>query len=328
MKRLAAFTAAACLFTMSSAADGPQGTGGHSTRGVVEHVVKIKLKTYDRLTLFLLMPENGKADGVLCLCMLGKDVADVKRRLLGESEDSRGYSRPLQFAKERNFAIVAWGARNLWDASLNWDEMPKAKARKIDADFDLVAKAWNTGINFFVKNYGIPPSGYLMRGSSAAGQYAQRLALRCPERFLAVHVHVSSSYDLPVKAGAEVLWCVTIGENELGYQRSRRFFRVARDLFYPIIYKAYPGLGHEGNGAVSRLGYACFEYALEEYERATRLNGGKPAKPDWADIFTSGPYIADVFNQAVYPKMEYPCVPPEFRMLIPSETIKEAWLEE
>ena len=87
-------------------------------------------------------------------------------------------------------------------------------------------------------------------------------------------------------------------------------------------------IGHEGNGAVARLGYACFEYALAEYERATRLNGGKPTKPDWADIFTSGPYIADIFNQAVYPKMEYPCVPPEFRMLIPSETIKEAWLEE
>ena len=128
MKRLAAFTAAACLFTMSSAADGPQGTGGHSTRGVVEHVVKIKLKTYDRLTLFLLMPENGKADGVLCLCMLGKDVADVKRRLLGESEDGRGCSQSIQFARERNFAIVAWGARNVWDASLNWDEMQIGRA--------------------------------------------------------------------------------------------------------------------------------------------------------------------------------------------------------
>ena len=200
-------------------------------------------------------------------------------------------------------------------------------SRAADADFDLVASAWDAGINFFVKKYGIPASGYLMKGSSGAAQYAQRLALRRPERFLAVHIHIASSFDVPTKNGASLLWCVTTGENELGYARSRRFFKAARDLFYPIVYKAYPGLGHEGNAKVVALGFSCFEYALAEQARATRLNGGKPAKPDWADIFSSAPSVADIFNQAVYSKFDYLCVPLEFRMLLPA-AVSEAWIAE
>ena len=137
-----------------------------------------------------------------------------------------------------------------------------------------------------------------MTGSSGAAQYAQRLALRRPERFLAVHIHVASSFDIPVKGGASLLWCVTTGENEMGYERSRRFFKAARALFYPIVYKAYPGLGHAGSAKVTALGFACFDYALAEYARATRLNGGKLARPDWADIFSSSSSVADIFNQA------------------------------
>ena len=160
-----------------------------------------------------------------------------------------------------------------------------------------------------------------------AAQYAQRLALRRSERFLAVHAHIASSFDVPVKKGASLLWCVTTGENELGYARSRKFFRAARDLYYPIVYKAYPGLGHEGNAKVTALGFACFDYALKEYERATKLNGGKPTMPDWADIFSSSPSVADIFNQAVYSKFDYLCVPVEFRMLLP-EPLLGAWSAE
>ena len=294
--------------------------------GVIEHVVKTKLKNYEQLTLFLMMPQGGRADGVLCLSLLAHSPEEVREQLLGKS-DRRSPDRALEFARKRNLAVVAWGAHRLWDPSRNWDELSRAEAKKIDADFDLVANAWDAGINFFVKKYGLPASGYLMKGSSGAAQYAQRLALRRPERFLAVHVHIASSFDVPVKGGSSLLWCVTTGENELGYARSRRFFKAARDLFYPIVYKAYPGLGHEGNAKVTALGFACFEYALAEQARATRLNGGKPAKPDWADIFSSAPSVADIFNQAVYSKFDYLCVPLEFRMLLPA-ALSEAWIAE
>ena len=316
MNRLAALAATALIVSLAPFASGD----------IVSHTVKTKLKNYEQLTLFLMMPQGGRADGVLCLSLLAKSPEEVRAQLLGTAE-KRSAERALEFARKRNLAVVAWGAHRLWDPSRNWDELPRAEAKKVDADFDLVANAWDAGISFFVKKYGIPESGYLMKGSSGAAQYAQRLALRRPERFLAVHIHIASSFDVPVKGGASLLWCVTTGENELGYARSRRFFKAARDMFYPIVYKAYPGLGHEGNAKVTALGLACFDYALAEQARATRLNGGKPARPDWADIFSSSASVADIFNQAVYSKFDYLCVPLEFRMLLPA-AVCEAWIAE
>ena len=324
MRRIAACAAAAFLIVL---AQGARAEAAPLASGLIEHVVKTKLKNYEQLTLFLMLPSSGRADGVLCLSLLAKDTDEVRAQLLGTPNRRRSPDHALAFARKHNLAVIAWGAHRLWDPSRNWDDMPRWEAKKIDADFDLVANAWDAGINHFVKKYGIPPSGYLMRGSSGAAQYAQRLALRRPERFLAVHIHIASSFDVPVKAGASLLWCVTTGENEMGYARSRRFFKAARDLLYPIVYKAYPGLGHEGNAKVTALGVACFEYALAEQARATRLNGGKPAKPDWADIFASSASVADILNQAIYPKFDYLCVPLEFRMLLP-EAVCKAWIAE
>ena len=326
MIRLAACAAIALFLVWAQEAQAADSSESRPASGLVEHAVKTKLKNYEQLTLFLLPPEGGKINGVLCLSLLAKNPEEVRAQLLGKSE-RRTPARALLFAAQRNLAVVAWGARRLWDPSRNWDELSRAEAKKADADFDLVASAWDASINYFVKNHGLPPSGYLMMGSSGAAQYAQRLALRRPERFLAVHAHIASSFDLPVKKGASLLWCVTTGENEMGYARSRKFFRAARDMYYPIVYKAYPGLGHEGNAKVTALGFACFDYALKEYERATRLNGGKPTMPDWADIFSSSPSVADIFNQAVYSKFDYLCVPVEFRMLLP-EPLLEAWIAE
>ena len=324
MKRIAAFAATVFLIGL---AQGARAEATPPASGLIEHVVKTKLKKYEQLTLFLMLPPNGRADGVLCLSLLAKDTDEVRAQLLGTPNRRRSPDYALAFARKHNLAVIAWGAHRLWDPSRNWDDMPRWEAKKIDADFDLVANAWDAGINHFVKKYGIPASGYLMRGSSGAAQYAQRLALRRPERFLAVHIHIASSFDVPVKSGASLLWCVTTGENEMGYARSRRFFKAARDLLYPIVYKAYPGLGHEGNAKVTALGFTCFEYALAEQARATRLNGGKSARPDWADIFSSSAFVADILNQAIYPKFDYLCVPLEFRMLLP-EAICKAWIAE
>ena len=114
--------------------------------------------------------------------------------------------------------------------------------------------------------------------------------------------------------------CTTYGEKSAG--SSRRLATCSIPSFTRRI-----RLGHEGNSKVTELGFKCFEYALEEYARATRLNGGKPAKPDWADIFSSAPSIADVFNQAIYSKFDYMCVPLEFRMLLP-EPLCRNWIAE
>lgn len=331
MNRLAAALAVACILspTCPAAPSGGDNGGVAGDDGgapLIERTVKTKVKGYEEITLLLRLPADGKPKGVLCMCLLAKTPADAREKI---QQNTQGrLSRSLEFAERHNLAVVAWGAHQMWDPHRNWDELPRNEAKRLSTNFDLVTKAWDDGISYFVKKHGLPPSGYLMNGYSGAAQYAQRLAMRCPDRFLAVHAHIPSSFDMPVKGGASVLWCVTTGENELGYERSRRFFKAARDMQYPIVYKAYPGLAHEGNKRVVDLGFTCFEYALEEYARATRLNGGKPTKPDWSDIFTSSLHLADIFNQTVYSKFDYFCVPPDFRMLIPSTSIKDAWEDE
>jgi len=324
MRLVAALAAlASLLLTQWTRADDTESPPASSR--LVERTVKVNLKGYEKLTMFLLLPEGGKVDGVMCLCMLGSGTGDIRAKLLGPASRNPA----LEFAAARNLAVVAWRAQQQWDPSRNWDELQKAKRRKFDDNFDLVAEAWEKGVKYFVANHGIPESGYLMMGSSAAAQYAQRLALRRPRRFLAVHVHIASSFDIPVKKASTLLWCVTTGENELGYERSLRFFEAARDksMSYPIVYKAFPGLGHEGNAMVTALGFACFDYALREYARATSMNGGKPTMPNWAEIFESAPYVADVFNQGVHPREDAMCVPPEFRMPLP-KPLREAWIAE
>ena len=75
------------------------------------------------------------------------------------------------------------------------------------------------------------------------------------------------------------------------------------------------------------MGKAVFDYALAQAERAMRLNGGKAAKPDWADIFASAGLVAAVRNQCVFPVEDYACVAIDFRLLLLDE-LASVWLEE
>ena len=294
--------------------------------GVVSHTVKTKVGRYEQLTLFLRPAAGGKAKGVLCLCLLGKDPEAIRAQVAGTS-GSQAADQALAYAAPRGLAVVAWGARQLWNPSRNWDELPRGEKDRIEDDFRHIAQAWDAGIKYFVDNHGLPASGYLVMGSSAAAQFAQRLALCRPARFLAVHAHIASSFDAPDRRAASILWCVTTGENELGYARSLRFFRAARANDFPIVYKAFPGLGHAGNAKVTALGFACFDYALAEYARAARRPGGKGAMPDWRRLFAAAPWVADVFNQTVHPRADVDCVPEEFRMSLP-DPLRAAWSAE
>lgn len=306
-----------------------RGASPESPRSVVaiEKVVKTKVRGYERLTMFLRPAKEGAGNGVLCLCLLGDSPLDIRRRLETTEKDGR-QRLMLGYADDRNLAVVAWGSHTLWDPHHNWDELPREKAKKIASDFDLVASAWCRGMDEFADEFGIARDGYLILGTSGPAQYVQRLVLRRPERFLAAHIHVASSYDVPVKEGASVLWCVTSGENDPGYERSKRFFVAARDRGYPIIYKAYPGLGHEGSASVTSLGMICFEFAIWERNQMRRASGGKKSVPDWPRIFSESPRVADIYNQEIRLKSESADIPSSLRMPIPSGDICDIWLKE
>lgn len=294
------------------------------TQGVIEHCVKLKAKSYPQITMFLRLPKGGDAPtGVLCLCVLAENPGEVREKI----RDGKGGL--FDFAERHRLAILGWGSRSLWDPALNWDELPRDRAKAIDETFDQVAVGWSSGVRWFAQRYGIPESGFLMQGGCGAGQFVQRLALRKPERFLAVHADIPGSFDVPTRNGKDILWCLTTGERlEGGYERSLKFFAAVRALHYPIVYKAYPGVSHmQGTAQSGALGRVCFEYALRQYDRATRLAGGRPARPDWNDLFASATEIADIANQRVFPVEDYSCIPIEYRMLLP-DALKDAWLAE
>ena len=76
MSRLAAIAATALIVSLAPFASGD----------IVSHTVKTKLKNYEQLTLFLMMPQGGRADGVLCLSLLALP-------LLHSCQISLAYSR-------------------------------------------------------------------------------------------------------------------------------------------------------------------------------------------------------------------------------------------
>ncbi len=310
---------------------------------LIEYVVKTRNERHPQITLFVRPPmgvtDASEVRGVLAMSVLANNVGEIRRRLQGieEEEEMKGF---MGFAQKHRLLIVCWGARRLWDSHRNWDDLAREEQQRVDRDFEDIAAAWQRGVGELADQYGFPKRGYLLHGSCAAGQYVARLALRSPAIFDAVHIHISSSYDRPRPEGARMLWCVTTGELDGGYERSLRFFHQAREAGYPMVYKAIMGLGHAGHPYSSELGYRFFELAMELAEeraqieadltghsvlarraREESLASGKP----WPEIFRDPPYVGDVVNQAVYPADQIGMVPPGFLVRLPSKNIMEVW---
>jgi len=223
---------------------------------LIEHVVRTKNPRMPQMTLFLRPPKGisnaSEVEGVMAICFLANGLEDMKREL--QKEEMPGdYAGLFSFANKHKLAILAWGSRRLWDPGRNYNELSKEKAKEIDESFDIVANAWARGVRELGDKYGIPEKNFLLWGNCGSAQFAARLCLRKPEYFLAIHVHMPGSYDKPTPEAAKVLWCLTIGELEGGYERSKRWVKAAREAGYPILYKAIPGLGHSGHPDAAAL---------------------------------------------------------------------------
>lgn len=240
----------------------------------------------------------------------------------------------VKLADQHQLAILAWGSRRLWNPKLSFDEQSRKTNREMDETFDDVAGAWAKGVDKLSKQYGFPSNGFLLTGMSGAAQYAYRLALRKPERFLAVHVHIPSSFDKPTPEGSKVLWLLTTGEKEGGYGAAKRFFNECKELGYPIIFKAIPGLGHQGSRIADQLGLEFFEYALSLREAQAKVGSNKSGNllrqsvglPEpWPDSFKKPSAIGDILNQDVFSVNEADFVPQKCRVVLPTEALSEAW---
>ena len=286
-----------------------------NTDPVIVHRVKTNSSIQRKLTLFLRMPKGGKAKGVLCVCLLANKPEDIHWRMQRPSTVN-GLGRLVAFADTNQLAVVAWGStRGLWNPHQNWTGLERKEGKILDREFDHAAEAWEGAMSHLAKAYKLPRKGYLLWGYSGAAQYAQRLALRKPKLFKAIHIHIASSYDLPVSEGRNMLWCVTTGENERGYMRSLDFLATASRMGYPIVYKAYPGLGHMGCNASEQIGIECFRWVL----RRGDIDG------KWDTLFSESPFWGDVVNQTVWSREEVDMIPVPFRTALPTESIMKAW---
>ncbi len=311
---------------------------------MVEHVVETENTKQPKITLFLCPPDGmddlSDAEGILAVCLLANNVEEIRRRMLGMAPDP-ALDGVRKFAKQHNLVILCWGSRSLWDPRKSWDEQSRDVTRELDETFDDVAKAWSKGVNYLSRKYGVPERGFLLWGESGAAQYACRLALRKPEYFLAVHVHIPSSFDKPTPEARRVLWCLTTGENEGGYERSLRFLSACRGLGYPIVYKAIVGLGHQGHPLATRLGLEFFEYALSLREERLRFENemNRPSSPQkrefdqdpsrpWPVSFRTPAYVGDVVNQQMFQFEEIDLVPASFRTMLPTAKLARTWNQE
>jgi len=240
----------------------------------------------------------------------------------------------VKLADQHQLAILAWGARRLWNPKLSFDEQSRKTNREMDETFDDVAKAWEKGVDKLSKQFGFPSNGFLLTGMSGAAQYACRLALRKPDRFLAVHVHIPSSFDKPTPEASKVLWLLTTGEKEGGYPAAKRFFNECKGLGYPMIFKGIPGLGHQVSRMADQLGLEFFEYALSLKEAHAKLTANSSVsllqqsvgQPEpWPDSFKKPAAIGDILNQDTFATNEADFVPQNFRVALPTASIAAAW---
>jgi len=164
-----------------------------------------------------------------------------------------------------------------------------------------------------------------MYGLSGGEQMAHRLALRLPEYFFAVHIHVNSSYDRIKDDGNQVLWLVTTGTREYGYPAGVRFYRNALEAGYHMIFRAEENLGHRDSEGTRATGMAFFRYCLRFLP--------DPSDPDWKKppvdrfyLMRYPTYIGDYLNGEAFPREQAKkYVAPEAMVALPNKDIAEAW---
>lgn len=303
---------------------------------VVEYVSKTRNPKHPQITLFLRPPKGiddwSEVKGVYALVVLASNVEEIRRRMQAD-ELGGDESGTFAFANKHKLAVLMWGSQRTWNPGMNYDDYERRQGQELDRDFDYLADAWERGVQHFHKEYGIPTRNFFLQGNCGAAQWAKRLCLRKPDYFIATHIHMPGSYDRPTPEAAKVLWCLTIGELEGGYERSIRWVKAARDMGYPLIYKPIPGLGHSGHPTANKLAHETFEFAMkriadrEAYDEQLKRRIGGPEPEHWLKEFVNPPYFADFINQEVFPSAQVDMIPEPFRIPIPTKGIADVWMQ-
>ena len=272
--------------------------------------------------------EGAQIEGVLAFCTWKKDRAELVGRLQNRNDFL------VRYAEEHRLALLTWDTATAYSLKESADQRSQQENFKDDQNFDKIANAWERGTRVLCRENGLRETDFLLYGISRGAQWAHRIALRKPEHFLAVHIHINSSYDLPTPAAKNILWLQTTGEREYGYEAAKRFYARCRELDYPIIFKAGENLGHSDSPQIEALGLRFFDYALEVKARRdsalanAKSLRGKHASPGMYALSGLGetPFYGDFINQEVCNLQEKDMVPASQRVPLPNEALARAWL--
>lgn len=261
-------------------------------------------------------PEHPTAKGVLAFCTWLKEDAKLQAFLRDEKSDL------VQYAKKNNLALLTWNTAILWKSRKSFDELNPREENQLDKVFDQVASSWESGAVQLCKDQGLPIGGWYLDGFSAGAHWSQRLAVRKPSLFQAVHIHVANSYDRMGSLSLGPLWLVSSGDLDVGRQSSEAFYRSSQKEGFPMILKICNGLGHSGSREVERLRDVFFDYASGVEQRSTPRK--RPAAIMLEDLTTSG-LTGDLLTQMVFRGAAANKIPPAQRVALPDEKVAKAW---
>ncbi len=262
-------------------------------------------------------PEKPMAKGVLAFCTWEGEADSLRSRLASDTDEL------VRYARKRGLALLTWNTATLWKTGKSHSQIGRREFQGQRDDFDKVARAWESGVGKLCKEQNLPQDGYLLYGISRGAHWCGRLALRAPERFLAVHIHVANSYDKPSFAAAQPLWLVSSGDLDRGRDNAVAFYRECRAKGYPMILKVINGLGHANHPEANTLRTEFFDYALRKKERAMREQI-TPGRLMVAELASSG-LTGDVLSQEVYRGADAAKIPEGQRVALPDEKLARAW---
>jgi len=291
---------------------------------IFTEVIETGVREQPEITLFLRLPpgcdKRHPAAGLVAFCSWQRDPANLRKILQGEGG-------LVRYAMDRRMAVMTWDTARVWRGGVSHNDLTRAQERALDDRFDDIARAWEIGLERFTRKQGVPDRDILLHGISGGAHWAQRLALRKPDRFLAASIHVANSYDAPSHGAGRVLWLITSGEFDGGLATSRRFYHEARAAKYPAVFKMAPRLGHADRSDMGAFREVFFDYALALRDECAAGASGEGTTP--ADIMRSGidraQYVADAFNETILSGPLAATIPPSQRVPLPDARLVDRW---
>lgn len=282
--------------------------------------VETEVEGQPSIEFILTLPNSVKSfsevENVIAFCSWSHTPEGLKNAIRNRSQF---VVNVLEVAERHKLAILTWAtseyAWKLNSGGKNYHELSDEEQKPYDENFKKVADAWETGMKRLITNHGIPSSGYLLYGVSAGGQWAHRLALRKPEYFSAVHLHICTGYDKPTEAGKSIFWFLSAGDLDPAYEHTKLFYQDTKAMGYSIVFLPEKNVGHEMTQDTVNMSNAWFDFIME--------NKGKPQQIK--NAIENPPLYGNPKSMIAVPAKNKELIPEKIRLPIPARQLAVAW---